>query len=234
MGRRGHQGEVPAATVARLPRYLRALTDLDDAGVATVSSRDLGRAAGVNPAQVRKDLSFFGSYGTRGVGYRVDDLSSHVSRVLGLTQDWNVVLVGVGNLGRALASYRGFGERGFAIVALLDADAATVGRTVAGHVVEPIDDLDAIVADRGVSIAVLTVPVEAAQGVAERLVEAGITSILNFAPTHLDVPQHIVVRRVDLSTELGILAYHERRRGRLDSSGEARHASTAAPRRPVE
>lgn len=226
MGRRGQEGEVPKATVARLPRYLRALTDLADAGLATVSSRDLGQAAGVNPAQVRKDLSFLGSYGTRGVGYRVDDLCRHVSRVLGLTRDWSVVLVGVGNLGRALASYRGFAERGFSVVALLDADAAVVGRTVAGHVVRSIDDLDDVVSERGVSIAVLTVPVESAQAVAEQLVAAGITSILNFAPTHLEVPDDVVVRRVDLSTELAILAYHERRREGLDRIGRSRHASS--------
>lgn len=233
MARRAKQGEVPTATVARLPRYLRALTDLADAGLATVSSRDLGQAAGVNPAQVRKDLSFLGSYGTRGVGYRVEELVQHVSRVLGLTRDWSVVLVGVGNLGRALARYRGFAERGFSIAALLDADHETIGRSVAGHVVRPIDDLDDLVTRHGISIAVLTVPVEAAQAVAERLVGAGITSILNFAPTHLDLPEHVVVRRVDLSTELGILAYHERRRERLDSRGESRHASVA-PRNPVE
>lgn len=203
---------IPEATVARLPLYLRALVDLAERGTHTISSRDLAQAAGVNSAQLRKDLSFLGSHGTRGVGYSVEELLEHISHVLGLTRDWRVVLVGVGNLGRALASYGGFAERGFQLAALIDADPNTVGLEVAGHAVEPFEDLSEIVRREDVTIAVVAVPPEAAQGVVDRLVAAGVTAILNFAPARLDVPAHVRVRRVDLSTEMQILAYHEQRR----------------------
>lgn len=204
--------ELPDATVARLPLYLRVLADLAERAAQTVSSDGLARASGVNPAQVRKDLSYLGSYGIRGVGYDVEELFGHVSDVLGLARDWRVVLVGVGNLGRALASYRGFSERGFTLAALVDADPAIVGTQVAGLAVEATADLDAIVAREEVAIAILAVPAASAQPVADALVAAGITAILNFAPAHLDVPDHVHVRRVDLSTELQILAYHEDRK----------------------
>lgn len=203
---------IPDATVARLPLYLRALYELHDQGDETVSSDGLAQAAGVNSAQVRKDLSYLGSHGVRGVGYAVGDLLDHIAAVLGLNRDWRVLLVGVGNLGRALASYGGFRERGFKIAALVDADPGKVGRSVGDHQVEPLEDLDTVVAREDVSIAVLAVPADAAQTVADRLVTAGVTAILNFAPAHLEVPAHITVRKVDLSTELQILAYHERRR----------------------
>lgn len=203
---------IPEATVARLPLYLRALYELTEQGAQTVSSDGLAQAAGVNSAQVRKDLSYLGSHGIRGVGYAVDDLLDHISAVLGLNRDWRVLLVGVGNLGRALASYGGFDERGFEIAALVDADPDKVGQQVGAHRIEPLDELDDLVAREDVSIAVIAVPAEAAQTVADRLVAAGITAILNFAPAHLEVPAHISVRKVDLSTELQILAYHERRR----------------------
>lgn len=203
---------IPEAAVARLPLYLRALYELTEQGAQTVSSDGLAQAAGVNSAQVRKDLSYLGSHGIRGVGYAVDDLLDHISAVLGLNRDWRVLLVGVGNLGRALASYGGFGERGFEIAALVDADPDKIGQQVGEHRIEPLDELDDLVAREDVSIAVIAVPAEAAQTVADRLVASGITAILNFAPAHLEVPAHITVRKVDLSTELQILAYHERRR----------------------
>lgn len=225
---------IPEATVGRLPLYLRALVELAERGTRTVSSESLAQAAGVNSAQVRKDLSFLGSYGTRGVGYSVEYLLDQISRVLGLTRDWRVVLVGVGNLGRALASYHGFGERGFQIAALVDADPATVGTIVAGHVVEPIDRLAEIVRMENVTIAMVTVPVDSAQNVTDQLVGAGVTAILNFAPAHLDVPPHVRVRRVDLATEMQILAYYEQRRaasgwrpGALEDDEEARRSKGA-------
>lgn len=203
---------VPDATVARLPVYLRALTSFAEQGVATVSSQALAEAAGVGPAKLRKDLSHLGSYGTRGVGYEVDYLVFQISRELGLTQDWRVVIVGVGNLGHALANYGGFVSRGFTVAALLDADPDVVGEHVAGLKVQPTSALEDVVASTGARIGVLATPAPVAQDLCDRLVAAGVTSILNFAPVVLQVPDGVEVRKVDLSTELQILAFHEQRK----------------------
>ena len=202
---------IPDATVARLPVYLRALTALAEEGIATVSSEELAAAAGVGSAKLRKDLSHLGSYGTRGVGYEVEYLVYQISRELGLTQDWRVVIVGVGNLGHALANYGGFVSRGFTVAALLDADRRIVGETVGGLVVRSVDELETVVRTEGVHIGVVATPAEFAQDVADRLVAAGVTSVLNFAPVVLLVPDTVMVRKVDLSTELQILAFHEQR-----------------------
>ena len=204
--------EIPEATVARLPVYLRALTTLADAGTATCSSEELAAAAGVNSAKLRKDLSYLGSYGTRGVGYDVDYLRYQIAREIGVTQDWPVVIVGIGNLGHALANFSGFRSRGFRVVALLDADQQRRGESVAGIEVRDFEDLEAIVGEHGVAIGVISTPAGAAQDVADRMVAAGITSILNFAPTVISVPEGVDVRKVDLSIELQILAYHEQRK----------------------
>jgi redox-sensing transcriptional repressor len=203
---------VPEATVARLPIYLRALMSMAEVGVETVSSEDLATAAGVGSAKLRKDLSHLGSYGTRGVGYEVDYLVYQISRELGLTQDWRVAIVGVGNLGNALANYGGFASRGFTVVALLDADESLVGTSVAGVRVRHLADLEQVVVAEQVTIAVVATPAGAAQQVCDRMVTAGVTSVLNFAPCVLDVPVGVMVRKVDLSTELQILAFHEQRR----------------------
>ncbi|MEQ6902393.1 redox-sensing transcriptional repressor Rex [Nocardioides sp. YIM 152588] len=203
---------IPEATVARLPVYLRALTGLADNGIRTCSSEDLASAAGVNSAKLRKDLSYLGSYGTRGVGYDVDYLRYQIAREIGVTQDWPVVIVGIGNLGQALANYSGFRSRGFRVVALLDADPAMHGEVVAGIPVRAFDDLEGIVGDNDVAIGVIATPATAAQDVADRMVAVGITSILNFAPSVLTVPEGVDVRKVDLSIELQILAYHEQRK----------------------
>jgi redox-sensing transcriptional repressor len=200
---------VPEATVARLPMYLQALVSYEERGVDTVSSDALARSSGVNPAKLRKDLSFLGSYGTRGVGYPVDELIDEISTFLGLTSERPVAIVGIGNLGRALAAYGGFEQRGFRVAALVDADPALIGQRIADHVVEPAEALADIVRDRGVAIAVLATPARVAQTVADTLVDAGITGILNFAPGHLEVPDHVTVRRVDLSTELQILSFYD-------------------------
>ena len=200
---------IPDATVARLPLYLRALITLQEQGVVTVSSGDLATAAGVNPAKLRKDLSHLGSYGTRGVGYPVRELVHGISTVLGLTDDRGLAIVGLGNLGRALAAYGGFQERGFRVAALLDVDPALVGREVGGLVVEDVADLEQVVRERDVTIAVLATPAGAAQQVADRLVGAGVTAVLNFAPAHVQVPAHVTLRRVDLSVELQILSFYE-------------------------
>lgn len=203
---------IPEATVARLPIYLRVLTTLGESGVVTVSSETLAAAAGVGPAKLRKDLSHLGSYGTRGVGYDVEFLVYQISRALGLTQRYSVVIVGVGNLGHALAGYAGFGSRGFRVVALVDSDASRVGERIGGIEVRHVDDLEVIVKEEEVSIGVIATPASAAQDVCDRLVSCGVTSVLNFAPAVLSVPPQVDVRKVDLSIELQILAFHAQRK----------------------
>ena len=207
-----HARDIPEATVARLPVYLRALVSLLDDGIATCSSEELATAAGVNSAKLRKDLSHLGSYGTRGVGYDVEYLRYQIAREIGVTSDWPVVIVGIGNLGHALANFSGFRSRGFRVVALLDADPTRTGEVVAGVHVSPFDDLERIVTEHGVAIGVIATPSLAAQDVADRMVAAGITSILNFAPAVLNVPEGVDVRKVDISIELQILAYKEQRK----------------------
>jgi redox-sensing transcriptional repressor len=203
---------VPEATVARLATYLRVLSTLADRSVSNVSSEELAAVAGVNSAKLRKDLSFLGSYGVRGVGYDVATLIEQISRTLGLTVHRAVALIGVGNLGQALAGYAGFANRGFQIAALVDADPTRIGSQIRGLTVRHIADLDDIVAEKGITIGVLAVPATAAQDVCDRLVNAGVTSILNFAPVVLSVPPHVHLRKVDLAAELQILSFHETRK----------------------
>jgi redox-sensing transcriptional repressor len=202
---------IPEATVARLPLYYRALLEVADKDVGTVSSERLAELAGVNAAKVRKDLSYLGSYGTRGVGYEVEYLLHEISRELGLTEDWPVVIVGVGNLGAALANYRGFGARGFQVTALVDADPEKIGRRIGELVVEDLEDLAQVVEDRAIAIGIVATPAAAAQEVADRLVDAGVRSILNFAAAVVTVPSHVSLRKVDLATELQILSFYQRR-----------------------
>jgi len=209
---RPYPGGIPDATVARLPVYLRALYTLAERGVSTVASEELAAAAGVNSAKLRKDLSHLGSYGIRGVGYDVQYLVYQVSRALGLNQNWPVVIVGAGNLGRALANYGGFLTRGFRIAALFDTDQSLVGRERGSVVVRHVSELEEVVTSTGVAIGVIAVPAGAAQAVCDRLVAAGVTSILNFAPVVLTVPEKVDLRKVDLSIELQILAFHAQRR----------------------
>ena len=215
---------IPEATVGRLPVYLRALVEMAEDGTVTVSSEELAEAAGVNSAKVRKDLSHLGSYGTRGVGYDVAYLIHQVRRELGLTQHWPVLIVGVGNLGHALANYRGFQERGFRIAALVDADRSKVGEVVGGVAVRHIDDLADIVAQEDIAIALVCTPAAAAQEVADRLIQAGIRSILNFAPAIISTPSGVSLRKVDLSIELQILAFYEQRKAVLSEVRRGRGA----------
>jgi redox-sensing transcriptional repressor len=199
-------------------------------GVPTVSSESLAAATGVNSAKLRKDLSYLGSYGIRGVGYDVEYLVRQISRELGLTQDWAVAIVGVGSMGHALANYQGFSSRGFRIVALIDADPSLVGKSLAGVTIEPLTELERVVAVRGVSIGVIATPAGAAQSVCDRLVGAGVNSILNFAPVLLTVPTGVDVRKVDLSLELQILACHAQRKAmgqQLPSGGAAQESEPA-------
>ena len=203
---------IPEATVARLPVYLRILSEQAHDDVDSISSEGLAELAGVNAAKVRKDLSYLGSFGTQGVGYEVAFLVYQIRRELGLTHDWPVVLVGAGNLGQALAGYGGFAERGFPVGGVVDVDPVKIGSLVGGVRVRHIDDLAQIVKARRISIGVVATPPGAAQDAADRLVAAGVTSVLNFAPTVLVVPLGINVRKVDLAVELQILSYYEQRR----------------------
>jgi redox-sensing transcriptional repressor len=195
------------ATVSRLPRYLRLLDDLRESQT-TVSSGELADAAGVNPANVRRDLSDLGFQGTRGVGYSVGDLRMRIQRELGISGRRSVAIIGAGNLGTALARYSGLSQRGFDVVAIYDVDPRRIGERVGDVTVSAA----ASIGDdcrRGVfSMAILAVPAGAAQQVAEQLVASGVSSILNFAPVRVTVPEKVPVRQVDLSTELQILSYY--------------------------
>ena len=206
---------IPEATVGRLPLYLRALLDLAGRGETTISSDALADGAGVTSAKVRKDLSYLGSYGTRGVGYDVAYLIHQIRRELGLTQSWPIVIAGIGNLGHALANYRGFGERGFRVAALVDADPAKVGERVGALEIRPIDELADLVRRHDVAIGVIATPAGAVQDVADLMVGSGIRSILNFAPAVVAVPEGVTVRKVDLAIELQILAFYEQRKAAL-------------------
>jgi redox-sensing transcriptional repressor len=199
---------IPDATVARLPIYLRSLLELGPQTL-TVSSEQLAESAGVNAAKVRKDLSYLGSYGTRGVGYDVEYLQAHMRRALGMTQDWPVVIVGIGNLGAALANYGGFGSRGYPVAALVDASPEVVGRSFGHLVVRHADELADVVAEEGIAIGVIATPAPAAQAVADELIAAGVRSILNFAPTVLNVPPEVSLRKVDLAVEMQILSFYQ-------------------------
>jgi redox-sensing transcriptional repressor len=213
---------IPEATVARLPVYLRSLLELADEKTPTISSERLAEMAGVNAAKVRKDLSYLGSYGTRGVGYDVEYLLFQMSRELGLTHDWPVVIVGIGNLGAALANYGGFGQRGFPVAALVDADPSKVGKQLGDLTVQHIDDLPAIVKADGIAIGIIATPAHVAQSVADQLVAAGVRSVLNFAPAVITVSDEASLRKVDLAVELQILSFYQQRR-------EAARAAGAAP-----
>lgn len=192
----------------RLTQYLRALNNLSNQGLERTSSGVLADAAGVNPAILRKDLSLLGSYGTRGVGYVVQDLANHINRTLGLHQDWRVAILGAGNLGRALSGYAGFRSRGFHVRAILDSSPSLVGSPVGELTVQDSARLAQVVAEKRINIAVLAVPGHAAQGLVDELATLGVRSILSFAPHVIKVPEGVEVRRVDLSTELQILTYH--------------------------
>jgi redox-sensing transcriptional repressor len=203
---------IPDTTVARLPVYLRALNQLIENRIEVVSSRGLAEAAGVNSAQLRKDLSYLGSYGTRGVGYDVRYLLRQIGREVGSTHDWPVIIVGIGNLGTALANYSGFYSRGFRVVGLVDPNPELVGKQIHGLAICDLTELEDVVRRTGAAIGVIATPADAAQAVTDRLVYLGVTSILNFAPTVLAVPEGVNVRKVDLGQELQILAYHEQRK----------------------
>lgn len=207
----GQTRQLPPATVSRLTLYLRTLNALLADGVENVSSDALAESAGVGSANVRKDLSYLGSYGTRGVGYDVANLSRQIAQALGLTHEWRVAIVGAGNLGRALARYAGFESRGFDVVALLDADQMVIGSEIGWLRVSDVANLETVLASTRANMVVLALPAGVAQAVCDRVVAAGVHSILSFAPVALSVPEHVNLRKVDMATELQILAYHAQR-----------------------
>lgn len=200
--------DVPAVTVPRLALYLRKLRELHARGVERVSSKDLAEAIDLNAAQIRKDFSYFGEFGTRGVGYEVDRLIEVITRSLGLHRTWNVVIIGAGLLGTALARYRGFGEQGFRLAAMFDSSATVIGANYGAGRVRSVSELDAFCAEEQVDIAVVTVPASEAQATVDRVVAAGVRAILNFAPVRLHTPEGVLLRQVDLSSELMALSFH--------------------------
>ncbi|MYW94099.1 redox-sensing transcriptional repressor Rex [Amycolatopsis rubida] len=204
--------QIPEAAVARLAVYLRILSGLAEQGTTAVSSEELSAAAGVNSAKLRKDLSYLGSYGTRGVGYEVQVLVSQIERILGLTRQHRVAVAGIGNLGHALANYGGFPGRGFPVEALFDLDPDLIGVPVGGLPVSHMDDIPRVCSEREISVGIIATPPTAAQSVCDRLVAGGVQCILNFAPVVLQVPAHVEVRKVDLAVELQILSFHVARR----------------------
>ncbi len=209
--------KIPEKTVTRLSIYLRCLEELEADGMDSVSSKQLAQRFGLNSAQVRKDLAYFGQFGVRGLGYYIAELKHNLERILGLKQDWEVALVGAGNLGSALIAYTGFQARGFQISLAFDTDPAKVGQHIDGVVVMDVGKMASTLRKRKVKIAVIAVPAGVAQPVADLLVDAGVTAILNFAPAQLVVPEGVKVQNVDLSVLLKTLSYHTVRTTRAPS-----------------
>ncbi len=195
------------STVRRLSLYLRFLEEFENAGLTTVSSDELAARGGTTSAQVRKDLSFFGSFGKRGLGYQVAELTQSMRRILGLERDWRVIIVGIGKIGSALAQYEGFQQRGFRVVGLYDSDPAKIGREVYNLPVLPIEAIAEDNRERPVDIAVIAVPASAAQRVVDQVVAAGITGIMSFAPIQLHVPADVTLNTVNMAMELERLSF---------------------------
>jgi redox-sensing transcriptional repressor len=195
------------STVRRLSIYLRFLEEFEGRGLATVSSEELARRGGTTSAQVRKDLSFFGSFGKRGLGYSVPELATALRDILGLGKEWRVVIIGAGKIGAALAQYRGFRQRGFSIVAAYDTNPEKIGQQLEGIEVRDMKRLEADLTRDRPDIAVLTVPSESAQGVLDRVVQAGVKAVLNFAPAQLQAPPDVTVKSVNMAIELEGLSF---------------------------
>ena len=199
--------KVSESTVGRLSLYLRTLVELDEEGVATLSSEELARRCGTTAAQVRKDLSLFGTFGKRGLGYAVPELIGELRSILGLERRWRVALVGAGRIGAALLGYRDFRRQGFYIEAVFDADPTKVGQRRQGVVIRSDADLECGLRDEAIDIVIVAVPAEAAQAVVDRVVASGIRAILNFAPTKLRVPDEVALKNVNMAVELEGLSY---------------------------
>ena len=198
---------VPNPAVRRLSLYLRQLESLKRAQRSTVSSKQLGESLGLTDAQVRKDLAYFGQFGHPGIGYRVEDLIAQVKRILGTDKTWDVILVGAGNLGRALSAYRGFEAKGFRLIAVFDNDASKVGRRLGPFSIQSLAELPDAIQKRNVKLAILAVPAEQAQEVADQLIDAGVRGLLNFAPVQITVPPHVALNAVDLAVQLEQLSF---------------------------
>lgn len=214
--------KIPEKTVARLSIYLRCLEELEAEDIPTISSQQMAQKFGLNSAQLRKDLAYFGQFGIRGVGYHVQFLTNNLKEILGLDQEWKVVLVGTGNLGSALLKYKGFSQKGFRISAVFDDSPLKVGRSIGGAEIKDPEKMPYLLRKEGIRIGIIAVPAPAAQGVAERLVASGVTSILNFAPTQLALPQGVKVQHIDLAAVLKTLSFHQVRQER--KAGEGRRA----------
>ena len=189
--------EIPAVVIDRLPVYARALTDLESRGRDVVSSQELGEVLGVTPAQIRKDLSYFGRFGKQGRGYNVQRLAQELRQILGLDRQWSMILIGVGHLGQAILTYDGFHPQGFIIIDAFDSDPALVGKEIGGVAVHHTDGLKQYLKERQVDIGIVAVPPEAASSIFEVLVEGGIRAILNYAPTSFSVPATVEVKNID-------------------------------------
>ena len=200
--------KIPDIIIGRLPVYLRALQRMADMGLKTTSSQELGERVGISAAQIRKDISQFGEFGKQGTGYSIEYLVDKLREILKVDRIWDVVVVGAGDVGRAIANYQGFHDRGFHVVALFDNDKSKVGQTMGGFTVEDAEEMIERVKDMGIKIAMLTVPASAAQSAADQLVQAGVKAILNYAPVNLNVPNHVKVQHIDPSTHLQRMTYY--------------------------
>jgi redox-sensing transcriptional repressor len=198
---------IPNPAVRRLSLYLRQLEAFKRKDRRTISSKQLGESLGLTDAQVRKDLAYFGQFGHPGIGYKVDDLIGEVRRILGTDKTWNVLLVGAGNLGRALMAYRGFASKGFQLAAVFDNDPSKVGRKQGAFTVQALADLEPTIRAHHIKLAMIAVPADVAQDVADQLIEAGIRGLLNFAPVSITVPAHIAINAVDLAVQLEQLSF---------------------------
>lgn len=196
------------AVIERLPLYYRDLLLLQDAGIDIISSEKLGERLGVTPEQIRKDLTCFGAFGKKGVGYYVSELCQQIVEIIGLQQHWKIGIAGIGHLGWALANYKTFGRLGFRTMGLFDVDHRIIGQNVGGVIVTPISEMGEVIRKEGIQIGIITVPAAVAQQVADQMVEAGIKGILSFAPLRLNVPDHIFVFREDLSIGLSRISYY--------------------------
>jgi redox-sensing transcriptional repressor len=202
------RSEIPDIVIGRLPIYLRALTQLKAAGREITSSHELGESLGISSAQIRKDLSHFGEFGKQGTGYTISTLAEELQRILHVNRDWDVALVGIGDLGRAIAHYGGFAHRGFCITHLFDNDPKKIGEKVAGMVIRPIDEIDQTVREAGIKVAMIATPLESAQETADKLVEAGVKAILCYAPLILSTPENVQVQYIDPVIHLQRMSYY--------------------------
>lgn len=200
--------KIPEATVMRLSVYSRYLLQMEEKGIETISSSDIATGVGVGSAQVRKDLAYFGEFGTRGVGYKVGELYGHLTKILGLDKTWNVIIIGAGKLGSALALYQGFNDRGFKVRAVLDTNQDRIGDTLNALTIEPLKVMRERIEQNDIKVGIITVPAQAAQEVTEQLTAAGVKAILNFSPQVLKVPAGVILRNVDLSVNLEVLSFN--------------------------